>query len=99
MKDINLEAVILKKQLEDVENNENDIYKLFGNVTSKAARACDAYYKGTKDFDEKLADLVISLMQIAEIKEINLLDECIKKVEKNKSRIYKRNELGHMVHI
>jgi len=99
MRDINLEAVILKRQSENVENNESDIYKLFGNVNSKAARACDAYYKCTKDFDEKLADVVISLMEIAESREIDLWNECVKKVEKNKNRIYKRNELGHMVHI
>ena len=42
--------------------------------------------------------MAIFLMGIAEITGIDLETEIIKKVEKNKTRKYIRNEKGNMVH-
>lgn len=76
-------------------NIEQEFCRLYGEV----GEAYDAYYKGTDNFAEELADVAIFLMGIAEIEGINLEEEILKKVEKNKTRKYKRNEKGNMVHL
>ena len=78
--------------------NITDIEQEFCRLYGEVGEAYDAYYKGTDNFAEELADVAIFLMGIAEIQGIDLWDEILKKVEKNKSRQYIRNEKGNMVH-
>lgn len=78
---------------------KTNIEHMFCNVYSKISEAYEAYYKGFSNFEEKLADVAILLMEIAENKGIDLGDECVKKVNKNKGRKYKRNGMGYMVHL
>ncbi len=73
---------------------EQEFCRLYGEV----GEAYDAFYKGTDNFAEELADVAIFLMGIAEIQGIDLGAEILKKVEKNKTREYVRNEKGNMVH-
>lgn len=73
--------------------------KQFCELYVKVGKAYEVYYKGWDTFAEKLADVIILLMEIAESNAIDLGDEIVRKVEKNKSREYKRNQQGYMVHL
>lgn len=75
-------------------NIEQEFCYLYGEVTE----AYDAYYKEKDTFPEELADVAIYLLGIAEIKGINLGEEIQKKVQKNRGRQYKFNDLGKPVH-
>lgn len=79
--------------------NTTDIEKEFCRLYGEVGEAYDAYYKGTDNFAEELADVAIFLMGIAEMEGIDLESEILKKVEKNKNRVYIRNEKGNMVHL
>ena len=95
MKEIQKEVLENKKrQGFNTTNIEQEFCRLYGEVSE----AYDAYYKGTDNFAEELADVAIFLMGIAEIQGIDLWEEILKKVEKNKTRKYVRNEKGNMVH-
>lgn len=98
------------KQMIDVQReiHENEIRKGFNvtnieqkfcNIYGEVGEAYEAYYKQLPTFAEELADIAIYLMGLAEIRGIDLGAEIIKKVEINKGREYKRNELGYMVHL
>ena len=78
--------------------NTTNITEEFCRLYGEVGEAYDAFYKGTDNFAEELADVAIFLMGIAEISGIDLEEEILKKVEKNKSRKYIRNEKGNMVH-
>ena len=78
--------------------NTTDISEEFCRLYGEVGEAYDAYYKGTDNFPEELADVAIFLMGIAEISGIDLETEILQKVEKNKKRQYIRNEKGNMVH-
>ena len=79
--------------------NTTDINEEFCRLYGEVGEAYDAYYKGTENFAEELADVAIFLMGIAEIQGIDLWTEILKKVERNKSRQYVRNKKGNMEHI
>ena len=49
-----------------------------------------AWLKKKDDLGEELADVAIYLMGISEILGINLEDEIVHKMEKNKKRVYKK---------
>ena len=96
MKDIQKEILENKKRHGfNTTNIEQEFCRLYGEV----GEAYDAYYKGTDNFAEELADVAIFLMGIAEIEGIDLESEILKKVEKNKTRQYVCNEKGNMVHL
>ena len=78
--------------------NTTDISEEFCRLYGEVGEAYDAFYKGTDNFAEELADVAIFLMGIAESSGIDLETEIIKKVERNKTRQYIRNEKGNMVH-
>lgn len=78
--------------------NTTDISEEFCRLYGEVGEAYDAFYKGTDNFAEELADVAIFLMGIAEIQGIDLETEIVQKVEKNKTRTYVRNEKGNMVH-
>ncbi len=70
--------------------NVKDIYLEFCYLNEELAEAFAAYHKKKEDFPEELADVAIFLLGIAEICNIDLGEEILKKVEKNKNRQYKK---------
>ena len=95
MKDVQREILENKKRHGF---NTTDIEQEFCRLYGEVGEAYDAYYKGLETFGEELADVAIFLMGIAEIQGIDLEAEIVKKVERNKTRKYVRNEKGNMVH-
>ena len=69
----------------NVTNVDKEFCLLYGEV----AEAFDAYRKKKDDLGEELADVAIYLMGLSEILGIDLEDEIVKKVDKNKNRVYK----------
>lgn len=80
--------------------NTTDLKEEFCHLYGEVAEAFEAYYKNEpkEDFAEELADVAIFLLGIAEISGVDLEQEIIKKVKKNKTRKYVQNDLGHYVH-
>ena len=78
--------------------NTTDMEQEFCYLYKEVAEAYDAYYKQMDNFGEELADVAIFLLGIAEIKGIDLEAEILKKVQKNKDRVYTKNDLGKPVH-
>jgi NTP pyrophosphatase (non-canonical NTP hydrolase) len=70
--------------------NTTDVYKEFCLVHEEVAEACRAHYKKLPDVGEELADVVIYILGLAEILNVDLESELLKKVEKNRKRVYKR---------
>ena len=67
-------------------NVELEFCLLYGEV----AEAFDAYRKKKDDLNEELADIAIYLLGISEMLGYDLEDEIVKKVLKNKKRVYKK---------
>lgn len=67
-------------------NVELEFCLLYGEV----AEAFDAYRKKKGDLNEELADIAIYLLGISEMLGYDLEDEIVKKVSKNKKRVYKK---------
>lgn len=92
-------------QKEIVENkkrhgfNITDMNEEFCRLYGEVGEAYDACFKGLDTFPEELADVAIFLMGIAELNDIDLEAEIKRKVEINKSRKYKMNNVGHLVHL
>ncbi|MFA6511756.1 MAG: MazG nucleotide pyrophosphohydrolase domain-containing protein [Patescibacteria group bacterium] len=86
---------ISKLQKEIFENkvakgfNVTDVGYEFSLTYGELAEAFDAYRKKKPDLGEELADVAIYLLGLAAMLKINLEDEIVKKVEKNKKREYK----------
>ena len=81
MKDVQKEILENKKRHGfNTTNIEQEFCRLYGEV----GEAYDAFYKGTENFAEELADIAIFLMGIAEIEGIDLWKEILKKVEKTR---------------
>lgn len=70
--------------------NTTDVYKEFCLLHEEVAEACRAHYKKSPDVGEELADVAIYLLALAEMLDINLEKEILKKIEKNEKRVYKR---------
>ncbi len=72
--------------------NTTDVNFEFGLTYGELAEAFDAYRKKLPDLGEELADVAIYLLGLSAILNIDLENEILKKVEKNKKREYeKRN--------
>ena len=69
--------------------NTTDVNKEFCLLYGEVAEAYDAYRKKKDDLNEELADIAIYLMGISEMLGFDLENEIIKKVNKNKKRVYK----------
>lgn len=69
--------------------NVTDINKEFCLIYGEVAEAYEAWRKKKDDFGEELADVVIYILGLAEISGIDLEDEILKKVNKNKYREYR----------
>ena len=70
--------------------NVTDVNREFCLLYGEVAEAFDAYRKKKDDLGEELADVAIYLMGLSEILGFDLEDEILKKVEKNKHRVYKK---------
>ena len=69
--------------------NVTDINKEFCLAYGEMAEAYEAWRKNKKDLGEELADVAIYLLGISEILNIDLEEEILKKIIKNKHREYK----------
>lgn len=94
----------LKKfQKEIIENkkkhgfNTTDLNMEFCLAYGELGEAYIAYVKKQDDVGEELADAAIYILGISELLGIDLGNEIEKKIEKNKNRIYKKNEKGVLI--
>ena len=69
--------------------NVTDINKEFCLTYGELAEAYEAWRKKKDDLGEEIADVLIYLLGLSEILDINLEDELLNKVNKNKHREYK----------
>ena len=69
--------------------NVTDINKEFCLTYGEMAEAYEAWRKKQTDVGEEIADVVIYLVGLAEILNVDLETEILKKVNKNKHRQYK----------
>lgn len=67
-------------------NAEKEFCLLYGEV----AEAYEAYRKKKNDLNEELADIAIYLLGLSEMLGFDLEEEIVRKVEKNKKRVYKK---------
>lgn len=70
--------------------NIKDVAVEFCLTHEELSEAYRAYRKKLPDLGEELADVAIYLLGLAEILGINLEDEILKKIKKNKKRVYKK---------
>ena len=68
--------------------NVTDIYKEFCYTYGELSEACEAYMKKKSDLGEELADVVLYLLGLSEILGIDLENEILNKIAKNKKRQY-----------
>ena len=68
--------------------NTTNIPEEFCRAYGELGEAYDAYKKHKPDLGEELADVAIFLLGISEILDINLEEEIINKMQKNKNRVY-----------
>ena len=86
----------LKQLQKDIDKNKlnkgfnvTDINKEFCLTYGEMAEAYEAWRKKQTDVGEEIADVVIYLLGLSEILNVNLENEILKKVNKNKHRQYK----------
>lgn len=82
-----LQQSILKNKIEKGFNT-TDIYKEFCFTHEELSEAFRAYDKKLSNIGEELADVAIFTLGISEILKIDLEKEIIKKMAKNKKRVY-----------
>ena len=94
---------LLKFQKEIIENKKNhgfnttDLNMEFCLAHGELSEAYIAMLKKQDDVGEELADAAIYILGIAELLGIDLGNEIEKKIEKNKTRVYKKNNKGVLV--
>lgn len=69
--------------------NVTNIEKEFCLIYGELSEAFESYRKRQSDVGEELADVTIYLLGLAEILNVDLYEEILKKVDKNKKREYK----------
>ena len=69
--------------------NVTDINKEFCLTYGELAEAYEAWRKNKDDVGEEIADVVIYLLGLSEILNIDLENEILKKINKNRHREYK----------
>lgn len=69
--------------------NVTDVNKEFCLTYGEMAEAYEAWRKKQTDVGEEIADVVIYLLGLSEILNVDLENEILKKVNKNKHRQYK----------
>lgn len=70
--------------------NITDANLEFSLTYGELAEAFDAYRKKLPNLGEELADVAIYLLGLASIVGVDLEDEILKKIEKNKNRKYQK---------
>ena len=70
--------------------NTTDIPLEFMLLTGEASEAFDAWRKKKSDLGEEIADVMIYLLGLSKMLDINLEDELVAKIEKNRERKYVR---------
>ncbi len=83
-----IQKVIFDNKLKKGFNTTN-VELEFCYTHGELAEAFEAYRKKLPTFGEELADVAIYLYGLAEILGCDLNDEIIKKVSKNRNRVYK----------
>ncbi len=70
--------------------NITDVNKEFCFLYGEVSEAYDAYRKNKDDLNEELADIAIYLIGLSEMLGFDLETEILKKIEKNRKRVYKK---------
>lgn len=70
--------------------NTTDIPLEFMLLTGEVSEAFDAWRKKKSDLGEEIADVMIYLLGLSKMLDINLEDELVAKIEKNRERKYVR---------
>ncbi len=70
--------------------NTTDVPTEFCLIQTELAEALQAYWKKLPTVGEELADVAIYLFGLAEMFQVDLGEEILKKVERNKQREYAR---------
>lgn len=68
--------------------NTTNIYQEFCLLHEEVSEACTAYMRKYDDLGEELADVAIFLLGIADMLDINLEQEIVRKIEINAARQY-----------
>lgn len=80
--------------------NVTDLNLEFCLLYEEVSEAYRANLRGAKaDFAEELADVAIYLLGIAEITGVDLESEILRKMEKNRKRVYRPLENGTLVKV
>ncbi len=74
---------------EEKKFNTTDISMEFALAYGEMSEAYEAYFLKKDDIGEELADVVIYILGLAEMLGVDLENELLNKVEKNKKRVYK----------
>jgi NTP pyrophosphatase (non-canonical NTP hydrolase) len=69
--------------------NTTNVHQEFCYLIEETGEACRAYNRKLPDLGEELADIAIYVMGLAEILNVNLEEEILKKVTKNENREYR----------
>ena len=72
----------------DIRDNKENIYKQFCYMQGELSEAFEAYHKNLGNLGEELADVVLYILGLCEIKKIDLETEILKKLEVIKKRKY-----------
>ena len=70
--------------------NTTNIPLEFMLLTGEVSEAFDAWRKKKSDLGEEIADVMIYLLGLSKMLDINLEDELVAKIEKNRERKYVR---------
>lgn len=68
--------------------NTSDVPKEFAFIHEEVSEASRAHRKKLPDLGEEIADVAIYLLGLSEMVGVDLEDELLKKIEKNKNREY-----------
>ena len=69
--------------------NTTNVEKEFCLLYGEVGEAFNAYNKKKNDLNEEIADIAIYLFGLSEMLGFDLEDEIVKKMRKNKKRVYK----------
>ena len=70
--------------------NTTDVPLEFCLLQAEIAETFDAWHKGRENVGEKLADIAIYLLSLAELTGLDLQDQIEAKMAKNAARVYQR---------
>lgn len=70
--------------------NTTNVHQEFCYLIEETGEACRAYNQKLPDLGEELADMAIYLLGLAEMLNVDLEQEILKKINKNEKRKYRR---------